>query len=139
MDWVSRAFLFPKANGKWRLVIDYRWLNNQLEGHNFPLPVIRDQIAKQLGRFVFTLVALEDGFHQMRLAQESHPLTAFITPLGTYMWTVLPMGVKVGPQVFQRMVQHVLRNCMPELGPYIDDVLTLGFSIFSLLESFYIH
>ena len=124
MDWVSRAFLVSKPNGKWRLVIDYRWLNSQLEGYNFPLPVIEDQIAKQRGRFIFTLVDLEDGFHQMRLAEESQPVTAFITPFGTYMWTVLPVGVKVGPQVLQRMVQHVLRNCMPLSGPYIDDILS---------------
>ena len=124
MDWVSRAFLVPKPNGKWQLVIDYRWLNSQLEGYNFPLQVIEDQIAKQRGRFFNILVDLEDGFHQMRLAQESQPLTAFVTPFGTYMPTVLPMGVKVGPQVFQRMVQHVLRNCMSESGRYIDDVLS---------------
>ena len=24
-DWVSRAFLVPKPNGKWRVVIDYRY------------------------------------------------------------------------------------------------------------------
>ena len=33
------------------------------------------------------------------------------------------MGVKVGPQVFQRLVAWVVRNC-PTSGPYIDDVLT---------------
>ena len=124
MDWVSRGFLVPKPNGKWRLVIDYRWLNSQLEGYNFPLLVIEDEIAKQRGRFFFTLVDLEDGFNQMRLAEELQPLSAFITPFGQYMWTVLPTGVKVGPQVFQRMVQHALRNCMPESGPYIDDILS---------------
>ena len=85
MDWVSRAFLVLKPHGKWRLVIDYRWLNSQLGGYNFPLPVIEDQIAKQGGRFIFTLVDLEDGFHQMELAEESQPLTAFITLFGTYM------------------------------------------------------
>ena len=37
-DWVSRAFLVPKPNGKWRLVIDYRYVNTQLKGQNFPPP-----------------------------------------------------------------------------------------------------
>ena len=64
----SRAFLVPKMGGKWRLVIDYRWLNSQLKGQTFLNPVIEDQLAKQRGKFVFTLVDLEDGFHQMRLA-----------------------------------------------------------------------
>ena len=50
--------------------------------------------------FFFTFVDLEDGFHEMRLAEESQPPTAFITPFGTYMRTILPMGAKMGPQVF---------------------------------------
>ena len=50
-------------------------------------------------------------------------LTVFIAPFGVNEWLVLPMGVKVGPQVFQRLVQRVLRTC-PHSGPYIDDVLT---------------
>ena len=101
-DWVSRAFLVPKPNGKWRLVIDYRYLNTQLEGVNFPLPVIEDQLARQVGNSVFSLIDLEDGFHQMHLTESSCHLTAFITLFGVYEWRVLPMGVKVGPQVFQR-------------------------------------
>ena len=114
----------PKPNGKWRLVIDYRWLNSQLKGQNSPLPVIEDQLANQQGNFIWTLVDMEDGFHQMRLAPSSQPLTAFITPFGVFQWTVLPMGVKVGPQVFQRMVAHVVRGCCPASSPYMDDVLT---------------
>ena len=51
-EWVSRVFLVPKPNGKWRLVIDYKYLNTQLKGQNFPLPVIEDQIAKQQGNFI---------------------------------------------------------------------------------------
>ena len=122
-DWVSRAFLVPKPNGKWRLVIDYRYLNTQLRGVNFPLPVIEDQLARQVGNSVFSLVDLEGGFHQMHLTESSCHLTAFITPFGVYEWRVLPMGVKVGPQVFQRLVAWVVRNC-PFSCPYIDDVLT---------------
>ena len=99
-------------------------MNSQLLAFNFPLPVIEDQLAKQRGSFIFSLVDLRDGSHQMRLDKKSRPLTAFILSFGTYMWTVLPMGVKVGPQVFQRMVSHVLWNCYPRSSPYIDDVLS---------------
>ena len=95
-EWVSRVFFALKPNGKWRLVIDYRYLNTQLKGLNFPLPVIEDQLARQEGNSVFSLVDLEDGFHQMHLEESSRSLTAFITPFGVYEWKVLRMGVKVG-------------------------------------------
>ena len=122
-SWISRAFLDPKPNGKWRLVIDYRWLNSQLKGQNFAVPLIEDQLAKQKGNFMWTLVDLEDGFHQMRLAEDSQKYTGFITPFGVYFSKVLPMGVKVGSQVFQRMVAHTLNPCDTS-GPYTEDVLT---------------
>ena len=43
--------------------------------------------------------------------------------LGVLKWRVLPMGVKVCPQVFQRILAHMLRQCT-DSGPYIDDVLS---------------
>ena len=39
------------------------------------------------------------------------------------MWRVLPMGIKVAPQVYQRMVDWVVRKCKCS-RPYIDDILT---------------
>ena len=122
-EWVWRAVLVPKPNYKWQPVIDYRYLNTQLKGLNFPLPVIEDQLARQEGNSVLSLVDFEDGFHLMHLEEASRSLTAFITPFGVYEWKVLPMGVKVGPQVLQRLVAWVVRNCRTS-GPYIDDVLT---------------
>ena len=124
-EWVSRVLLVPKPNGKWCLVIDYRYVNTQLKGQNFPIPIIEDQSANQHGNFLWTLVDLEDGFHQMHVEQDSRKYTAFITPFGVDQWRVLPMGVKVAPQVFQRMVDYILtRVGVDSSRPYIDDVLT---------------
>ena len=120
---MSRPFLVPKPNGKWQLVIDYRYLNTQLKGIHFPLPVIEDQLARQVGNSVFSLLDLEVGFHQMHQEPSCCHLMAFITPFGVKEWLVWPMGVEVGPQVFQRLVQWVLCTC-PHSEPYSDDVLT---------------
>ena len=123
-QWVSRCFLVPKpGSNKWRLVIDYRWLSSQLKGKDFPIPVIEDQLASQSGSFLFTLIDLEDRSHQMHLVEGSKHLTAFCTSFGVFEWSVLPMGVKVGPAAYQEMVQHVTKKC-PSFRPYIDDILS---------------
>ena len=122
-QWVARAFLVPKPGGKWPLVIDYRHLNSCLVGKNFPLPVIEDQLSNEQGNLLYSLIDLEDGFHQMHLEEDSKRLTAFCTPFGVFEWNVLPMGVKVSPAAFQEMVQHVTRNC-PSSKPYIDDIMS---------------
>ena len=122
--WVVRGFLVPKPwVNKWRLVIDYRYLNSCLEGHEFPLPVIEDLLQPQHGNHLWTILDLEDGFHKMPLTEESRPLTAFCTPWGVYKWKVLPMGMRVGPQVYQRMVIHCIRHLLPSVRPCIDDLL----------------
>ena len=69
--WCSRAFLVPKPNGKWRLVIDYCYVNTQIKNYNFTLPIIEDQLLKQSRSHLWTIVDLEDGFHQMPLQEDS--------------------------------------------------------------------
>ena len=126
-EWTSQAFVVPKPNNakgekQWRLVLDYRYLNSQTKDDPFPLPLIEDLITKQSMNRLWSIFDLEDGFHQMHLHPESQEYTAFVTPHGIYQWTVLPMGVKNGPAMFQRMIHWVLRD-IPHVMCYIDDVL----------------
>ena len=41
------AFCVPKPGGKWRLVIDHRYLNSQIVDEAFPLPVNEDLFFEQ--------------------------------------------------------------------------------------------
>ena len=117
----ARAFCVPKPGGKWRLVIDYRYLNLQIADEAFPLPVIEDLFLEQSKNAIWSISDSEDWFQQMVLEPESRPVTAFATPWGLFQWTVLPMGLETAPQAYQRMVQL----CLEERGvkPCIDDVL----------------
>ena len=48
--WVSREFRVPKpGTNKWPLVIDYRYVDTQLGGCEFPLLVIEGFFIKQVG------------------------------------------------------------------------------------------
>ena len=83
--WVAPGLLVPKPGPKkWRLVIDYRYLNSCLKGHELPLLVIEDLLQRGHGNHVWTILDLDDGFHHMPLTEESRPLTAFCTPRGVY-------------------------------------------------------
>ena len=79
----------------------YRYLNSQTKDDPFPLSLLEDLVYKQARNAILTIFDLEDGFHQMHLAPISQELTAFVTSQGLYHWTVLPMGVKNGPAMFQ--------------------------------------
>ena len=47
-EWASPAFIVPKTEkGEWRLVVDYRGLNEQTENHSYSLPLIDTILKKQ--------------------------------------------------------------------------------------------
>lgn len=126
-EWAAQAFVVPKPSKPgqpkaWRLVVDYRYLNSQSKDDPFPLPLIEALIGKQSANHIWSIFDLEDGFHQMHLDEESSHLTAFVTPWGVFEFTVLPMGVKNGPAMFQRMISWILRDVKCAVA-YIDDVL----------------
>ena len=56
-------------------------------------------------------------------------MTAMCTPCGTVQWTVLPMGLKNAPSMFQKMMETILfqKHKSPDLQEfcsiYIDDLL----------------
>ena len=76
--WVRQGFVVPKpGTNKRRVVIDYRYVNTQLCGCEFPLPVIEDLFVKQAGSQLWILLDPEDGYHQMPLSECSRQYSAF--------------------------------------------------------------
>ena len=111
-EWAAQDFVVPKpakpdASKDWRMVVDYRYLNSQTRDDPFPLPLIENLIGRQVENRLWSIFDLEDGFHQMHLDTSSQPLTAFVTPWGSYEFTVMFMGIKDGPAMFQRMIMWI--------------------------------
>ena len=104
--WGARAFVVPKPGfpGEYPMVVNYRHLNLMSEDDCHPIPNIEDMIAAKSQNTLWSIFDLEDGFHQMHLSPEAFPLTSFVTPLGQFEWTVMAMGIKNCPSMFQRMV-----------------------------------
>ena len=122
-EWASRAFVVPKeAKGEWRMVVDYRYLNDCSKVDSYPLPIIEDVISKQSECRMWSVFDAEWGFHQMQLEEDSQELTAFVTPTGVYKWLVMPMGIKNGPSMFQRFISGVLSG-IPNVHVYVDDII----------------
>ena len=114
-EWASPAFMVPKKEkGEWRLVVDYRGLDEQTEHDSYSLPLIDTILQKQQKKRIFTVLDLKHGYHQMPLHTDSGPCTAMSTPLGPMQWKVVPMGAKNNNAAFQRMVEDLLgpvRHC----------------------------
>ena len=123
-EWASPAFIVPKKEkGEWRLVVDYRGLNEQTEHDSYSLPLIDTILQKQQKKRIFTVLDLKHGYHQMLLHPDSRPCTAMSTPLGPMQWKVVPMGAKNGNAAFQRMMEDLLGPVQGCADPFVDDII----------------
>lgn len=127
--WSSPIWIVPKkkdASGtqKWRLVIDYRKLNEKTIGDKYPIPNIAD-LLDRLGRCqYFSTLDLASGFHQIEVSQDSIEKTAFSTDNGHFEFLRMPFGCKNSPATFQRTMDHVLRGLKNHIClVYLDDII----------------
>ena len=56
-----------KAQGQYRLCVDYRRLNEVVKSDNYPLPRIDDLLDRLEGSRVFSTLDLKWGYHQCQI------------------------------------------------------------------------
>ena len=92
--WLANVVPVLKPNGKVRVCVDYKDLNKAYLKDDFPLPnidLIVDNTANHaLKSFVDGFV----GYNKIKMHPEHQEKTAFITPWGTYCYTIMPFGLK---------------------------------------------
>ena len=114
-----------KKDGKIRLCVDYRNLNQHIINDSYPLPNI-NSILHNLGKGnTYSCLDLKQGYHQIPLHENSKHLTAFIAPGGLYEYNVMPMGLKDSPSAFSRIINQVLIG-LTGSNVYMDDIIVQG-------------
>ena len=130
--WSSPIWMVPKkagpdGNKKWRLVIDFRKLNNQTIDDKYPLPNITN-ILDSLGKATyFSTIDLASGFHQIEISPQDIPKTGFSVESGHYEFVRMPFGLKNAPSTFQRIMDNVLGDLQgKQVLCYMDDIVVFS-------------
>ncbi|EAQ87652.1 hypothetical protein CHGG_04271 [Chaetomium globosum CBS 148.51] len=114
----------PKKDGKLRMCVDYRQLNNETVKNRYPLPLIsrlRDQLS---GAQHFTRLDLPTAYAHIRIKEGDEWKTAFRTPNGHYEYLVMPFGLTNAPATFQAAIDQAIRHCLDKFAVcYLDDIL----------------
>jgi hypothetical protein len=97
----SPALLVPKPKaGGWRLVVDFRKLNEHFVTDSFHLPRI-SQTMETLGKAkYFAALDLLHGFYNLEIDERDCEKTVISTLMGHYKICRLPMGLKNSSAIF---------------------------------------
>lgn len=110
--------------GKRRMVINYKKMNDATIGDSYKLPRKDFIFEKIKGCNWFSSLDAKSGYYQLRLHENTKPLTAFsCPPQKQYEWNVLSFGLKQAPSIYQRFMDQSLQGLESICLAYIDDIL----------------
>ena len=70
LDWLANVVLVKKANGKWRMCVDFMDLNKTYPNDSFPLPRIDQLVDSTAGHKLLTFMDAFSGYNLIKIAEE---------------------------------------------------------------------
>lgn len=131
-EWSAPVLLVPKKSDttgekRNRLVLDYRFLNRSLVDIKWPIANVVDILDSLSGALYFSHLDLSQGYYQVELDEQSRKLTAFTTDRGQWQMKRLPMGLKISPSAFSRLMTVAMAGLNYEkCFVYLDDLIVFG-------------
>ena len=123
-SWVSNVVLVEKANGKWRMCIDFKKLNKACLKDSYPLSKIDQLVDATSGHELLTFMDAFFDYNQIRMASEDEEKTTFITDRDLFYYRVMPFGLKNAGTTYQRLVNKIFKEQISRnMEVYVDDML----------------
>jgi len=92
--------LVKKINGKLQVCINYQALNKNTQKDHFPLPFINTILDEVAGPELYTFMDGYLGYNQVFVVPKDYHKTWFTTPLGTFIYIMMPFGLCNAPSAF---------------------------------------
>lgn len=122
---INRMVIVEKNNGKIRLCLDPSDLNSQIVRKPRLMHNIEEVCSKMRGKKFFTVFDLAEGYHHLKLDEESSWKCCFATPFGIYRFTVLPYGLSDSQDLFQEVVEKNFED-IKNVQVCHDDMIVTG-------------
>jgi len=93
-EWLANVVLVKKANGKWRMCVDFTDLNKACPKDSYPLPSIDALVDSASGCKMLSFLDAFSGYNQIKMHPRDESKTTFMTETCNYCYKVMPFGLK---------------------------------------------
>ena len=93
-DWLANAVMVKKANGKWRICVDFTDLNRTYPKDSYPLPRIDTLVNLTVRHQLLSFMDALSRYNQIRMEEANQEKTSFVTSQGLFCYKVIPFKLK---------------------------------------------
>ena len=123
-EWLANIILVKKANGKWRVCIDFTDINMACPKDSFPLPLIDLIVDATAGHELLSFMDTFSGYNQISMDPSDQEKTSFVTSQAIYCYRVMPFRLKNAGATYQRLVNKMFQKKIETfMEVYINDML----------------
>lgn len=134
--WASAPLIVPKPGpARWRFTVDLRPVNRFTVRHQFPMPILEQELTKLSNARFFANFDFVHSYWQLPLHEESQSSQSFITPDGVFSPTRVPHGTTNAVTHLQSSLTLTIPNELRHnLLLWLDDCLLHSHSIDHFLQ-----
>ncbi|XP_022851528.1 uncharacterized protein LOC111373252 [Olea europaea var. sylvestris] len=123
-DWLANVVLVKKANGKWRVCIDFTDLNKACPKDSYPLPRIDSLVDSTSDHKLYSSLDAFSRYHQIPMATEDQEKTSFMADSAIYCYKAMPFVLKNAGATYQRLINKVFADLIGKtIEAYVDDMV----------------
>ena len=108
--WLTNVVIVKKANGKWRMCVDYTNLNKVRPKETYSLPSIDRLVNGTVGYELLSFLDEYSGYNQIKMHPLDEEKTAFMIEGVNYCYKVMPFGLKNTGATYQCLMDRVSRS-----------------------------
>ena len=102
--------MVKKANGKWRMCVDFTDLNKACPKDSYPLLRIDTLVDSTARNQLLSFMDAFSGYNQIKMEEADQEKTSFVTSQGLFCYKVMPFGLKNARATYQRLMNKMFAH-----------------------------
>ena len=116
--------MVKKANGKWKMCVNFTNLNKACPKDSYPLPRINVSMDSIARHQLLSFMNAFSGYNQIKLDEADQEKTSFVTSQGLFCYKVMPFSLKNAGVTYQRLMNKMFAHQIGRnVQVYVDDML----------------